>query len=194
MEYFDISKELFSTEVYPGDPAPEKEVFMSIQGGDACNLTILKMGSHNGTHMDAPHHFVDEGRTIDQLSLDQVNGPCSVIAVSGTVDREILKNIMPENCDRLLLKGDFTLTVDGSAYLAEQKLKLYGLEAMTVGYGDDGVAIHRTLLGSDMVILENLMLRDVEEGTYFLCAAPLKMAGLDGAPCRAFLMRSKVKS
>lgn len=165
MEFFDISKELFSTEVYPGDPVPEKKAFMSIAGGDACNLTILKMGSHNGTHMDAPHHFVD---------------------------RVLLAEKVPEGCERLLLKGGFILTVDGAAYLAERSLKLYGVEAMTVGYGDDGVAVHRTLLGADMVILENLMLDDVEEGTYFLCAAPLKMKGLDGSPCRAFLMKNEL--
>lgn len=188
MKIYDLSKELFSAEVYPGDPAPGRESVLDILGGDVCNLSVLTMGSHNGTHMDAPYHFVNEGRTVEQIGLAQVAGGCDVVAVSGVVGRKELTESVPEGCRRLLLKGDFRLEVDGAAYLAERGLLLYGIENMTVGEGGDGQAIHRILLGADMVILESLVLTEVPEGHYFLCAAPLLMAGLDGSPCRPILI------
>ena len=72
MKLYDITRELFGTEVYPGDPAPEYERLLEVRNGDACNLTYLKMCAHNGTHMDAPRHFLDEGKAIDELPLEQV--------------------------------------------------------------------------------------------------------------------------
>lgn len=188
MRIYDISKELFSAEVYPGDPKPERKRTLAIREGDGCNLSVLTMGSHNGTHLDAPYHFVEGGRTVDQISLEQVVGCCDVVELTGHITAGILEKTMPEDCERLLLKGDFTMEIGGAVYLAGRKLKLYGLEDMTVGEGASGQAIHRILLGADMVILESLVLTEVPEGRYFICAAPLKMRGLDGSPCRPFLM------
>ena len=188
MRIYDISKELFTAEVYPGDPQPEQKRVFQIGQGDVCNLSVLTMGSHNGTHMDAPYHFVESGRTIEKISLEQIVGMCNVLEVQGSVGREYLEKCIPKGCVRLLLKGDFCLEVDGARYLAEQGLRLYGIENLTVGEGEKGIRIHQILLGADMVILESLVLEEVPEGRYFLCAAPLKMAGLDGSPCRPLLI------
>ena len=88
MKFYDISRELFGSAGYPGDPAPEYERLMQVRTGDACNLTYLKMCVHNGTHMDAPRHFLDEGRAVDELLLEQVMGPCSVVEYDGILDAE----------------------------------------------------------------------------------------------------------
>ena len=88
MKFYDISRELFGSAVYPGDPAPECERLMQVRNGDGCNLTYLKMCTHNGTHMDAPRHFLDEGRAVDELPLKQVMGPCSVVEFDGILDAE----------------------------------------------------------------------------------------------------------
>lgn len=189
MKIYDISKELFSAEVYPGDPRPHRERALETSKGNDCNLTILTMGSHNGTHMDAPYHFVESGRTVEQIALEQVVGVCDVIEVKGSVNSQILEKCLPQDCERLILKGDFTLDVEGASYLVERKIILFGLEAMTVAEGEAGVAIHRILLGADMVILESLVMEGVPKGRYILCAAPLKLKGLDGAPCRPFLLK-----
>ena len=66
----DISQEVFSCKVFPGDDAPKPDRAMSIQKGDICNLTNFSMCAHNGTHADAPFHFIDGGMTIDRIPLD----------------------------------------------------------------------------------------------------------------------------
>ena len=81
MKFYDITRELFSTPVYPGDPVPEHEWLKQIKNGDSSNLTYLKLCAHNATHMDAPRHFVEGGRTIDELELSQVMGMCSVVEI-----------------------------------------------------------------------------------------------------------------
>lgn len=195
MKLYDLSKELFEAEVYPGDPKAVSGRFLSIEKGEVCNLSVLTMGSHNGTHMDAPYHFWENGRAIDEVPLEQVMGMCDVVEVQGDVvevqgdvGRSILEKAVPQNCERLLLKGRFQLKVEGAEYLAERKILVYGVENMTVGEGEDGVEIHRILLGEGMVILESLVLEKVPAGRYFLCAAPLKMKGMDGSPCRPVLI------
>lgn len=188
MKLYDLSREIFAAPVYPGDPRPEKLPIYRTAAGDACNLHLLKLGSHSGTHMDAPWHFEENGRTVEQIALAQTVGPCTVAKAGGRVGASWLADHVPEGCERLLIKGEFRLSEDGAGYLADRGLKLYGVEAMSVGEGEEGQRIHHILLGSDMVLLESLTLSEVPEGNYFLCAAPLKLEGLDGAPCRAFLI------
>ncbi|MDD7741028.1 MAG: cyclase family protein [Fusicatenibacter sp.] len=188
MKLYDISKELFSTPVYPGDPVPEVERILSIENGDACNLSRLSMGSHNGTHMDAPRHFVRDGKSIEQVTLDHSIGECQIIDVEGKATREILEEELSETCERLLIRGDAEITVEGARYLAERKLLLVGVEKMTVGNEKTQKEVHQTLLGTGMVIVENLNLSEIEPGYYFLVAAPLRMKDMDGSPVRAVLI------
>ena len=189
MELFDITRELFSSKVYPGDPAPEYERIMEMKKGDSCNLTYLKMCAHNGTHMDAPRHFWDTGMAIDALPLEQVMGACHVIKYDGELGRETAKRLISDRGKKILWKGNVVISEEAAAVFAEAGLELVGVGSQTVGPEDDPVEVHRILLGAGMAILEGLDLEAVEEGTYFLCAQPLKLAGCDGAPCRAVLIK-----
>lgn len=188
MKLYDITRELFGTEVYPGDPAPEYERLLEVRNGDACNLTYLKMCAHNGTHMDAPRHFLDEGKAIDELPLEQVMGKCSVVEFDGILDGKQAGRMIDGKEKKVLWKGRVVFTEGAAEAFAEAGMELAGVESQTVGPPDAPAGVHRILLGAGMAILEGLNLEKVECGSYFLCAQPLKLGGCDGAPCRAVLI------
>ena len=188
MKIYDLSKELFSAAVYPGDPAPKKTPFYTIGPEKPCNLTVLTLGSHNGTHMDAPLHFIENGRDMAHVSLEKCVGPCVVIEHSGPFQRADAEKALHAGAKRLLIKGEIELTVDGAEALAAGGLWFLGVEHTTVGTHETSPSVHRALLSAEIVLLESAVLRDVPEGNYFLSSAPLKMAGLDGSPCRPLLI------
>lgn len=188
MKIYDLSKELFSAAVFPGDPAPEKRPFLEISETCPCNVTVLSLGSHNGTHMDAPKHFVQGGRDIASVSLEKCVGPCRVAAHEGLLDGMQAERLLSGGVRRLLLKGALELTVEAAESFAAGKLLFLGVEGMTVGNPDTGAVVHRILLGAEIALLESAVLADVPEGAYFLSSAPLKMDGLDGSPCRPLLI------
>lgn len=148
----------------------------------------MEIGTHSGTHMDAPSHFLKNGKTIDEVNLEACVGRCSVIAMSGKVGREELLEYKGKVEERLLIKGDIILTVEGASALVEMGIRLIGVEGLTVGPEDAPMEVHLILLNKEVVILEGLVLDAVPEGEYLLSAAPLKLGGLDGAPVRAILM------
>lgn len=189
MRYYDITRELFSTPVYPGDPVPEKELIRSIDRGDRSNLTYLKMCVHNSTHMDAPKHFVNDGKTIGEITMEQVMGECAVIACEEELTAEdARRKLEGAGTKKVLLKGMTYFGEETARVFAEAGIELIGVERQTVGYDGETAGVHRILLGSGMVILEGLDLSEVKEGTYFLSAAPLKLAGCEGSPCRPVLI------
>lgn len=190
MKYYDISQEVFSGKVYPGDPVPECEQIQSIKSGDECNLTYLKMCTHNGTHMDAPRHFFDDGRAIDELRPEEYMGECQVFEHTGILEGESALRITADlDGDKLLLKGKLTITEEAARVFARNSVKLLGVEGQTVGNEDITQKVHKILLGADMLIIEGLRLCNVAPGKYFLAALPLRLAGCDGAPCRAVLIQ-----
>lgn len=189
----DISQEVLSCKVYPGDPVPTVERVNSIQQGDVCNLTTFSMCAHNGTHVDAPFHFIEEGKTIEQIALDAFVGDCYVVRHNGDVTagdaRDILKKAGSVGAgDRILVSGKATVTAEAAKVFAEAKIKLIGNESQTVGPEDAPMEVHKILLGAEIVLLEGLVLTDVIDGKYLLSAAPLNLSGCDGAPCRAVLI------
>ena len=191
---WDISQEVLSCKVFPGDPAPAKEQLCSIAQGDLCNLTSFSMCSHNGTHVDAPAHFIQDGKTIDQMGLDAFAGDCLVVRREGAVSAEDAEQILEQAvaagaAERILIAGKATLTAGAARVFAKANIKLYGNESQTVGPEDAPVEVHKILLGAEIVLLEGVVLKEVPEGKYLLCAAPLNMAGCEGAPCRAILMK-----
>lgn len=188
MKIYDISKELFSSSVYPGDPAPEKELFYSTKEGNVCNLTRLTLGSHNGTHLDAPRHFFQEKHGADQIPLEKTIGRCKVAELSGTVSADQIRKLLEPDTRKLLIKGEILLTPEAAKVMAEKKLDLIGVEGQTVGEGETQISIHRILLEAEVVILEGILLDEVTPGYYFLAAQPLKMEGLDGSPVRPVLL------
>ena len=199
MKLYDITQELFSCVVFPGDPVPQKTALMRIADGDICNLTSLSMCAHNGTHVDAPYHFVRDGITIDQIPLSTWIGNAYVAAFEGVIGAADIRQILDameqlareagiNPIRKLLIKGKATLSYEAAEVLTETDLELFGNESQTVGPEDAPAAVHQLLLGEGMVFLEGIRLGEVPEGIYILNAAPINLGGCDGAPCRAVLM------
>ncbi len=193
MKIYDISQELFSSTLFPGDPAPEGKRIMSMEEGDACNLSTLFMCAHNGTHTDAPAHFFIDGRTIDQIPIETFVGECFVARHEGIVTDEDAEEIIKKAAlaaakDRILIAGKATVSNEAAEVFAAHKIKLIGNESQTVGDENAPARTHEILLGEGIVLLEGLRLDGIEEGKYLLSSAPLNLAGFDGSPCRAVLI------
>ena len=195
MTLYDISQEVFGCCVFPGDPAPERKVLGSMAKGDPCNVTAFSMCAHNGTHIDAPFHFLNDGKPVDEVPLEAFVGMAYVAEHHGTVSGADAVKIMerakerdPEAAKRILIKGPAVVSSDAASVFASAGLVLYGNESQTVGPEDAPAEVHRILLGADVVLLEGIRLAEVPEGVYFLSAAPLKLSGADGSPCRAILI------
>ncbi len=195
MKIYDISQEVFGCGVYPGDPAPRRETLFSIEKGDACNLTAFSMCAHNGTHVDAPLHFINGGKSVDAVPLEAFVGKAFVADHHGTVTGTDAARIIrkaekadPECAERILIRGDAEVSADAASVFAASGVVLLGNESQTVGPEDGPAAVHRILLGAGVVLLEGIRLAETGEGVYFLNAAPLNLAGADGAPCRAILI------
>ena len=195
MKIYDISQEVFSCKVYPGDPAPKKEVLNSMQDGDLYNLTAFSMCAHNGTHIDAPFHFIKDGKTVDEIDLEAFVGMAYVAEHNGVVTYDdAIKIIKKAKCfsleaaKRILLKGDVEVSLEAATAFADSDILLLGNESQTVGPKDAPMAVHLMLLSSDVILLEGVRLEEVPEGVYFLNAAPLNLSGSDGSPCRAVLI------
>ena len=178
----DISQEVFSCAVFPGDPAPEKKSLQSVANGDVCNLTALSMCAHNGTHVDAPFHFLNDGKTVDQMGLEPFIGDCFVTRHEGDVTAVdaawILTQARAANADkRILIGGNATVTAEAAREFAKAGILLLGNESQTVGPEDAPMEVHLILLGAQVVLLEGLVLKDVPAGKYHLSAAPLNLGG-----------------
>lgn len=190
----DISQEVLSCKVYPGDPVPTIEKLEDMEKNDVYNLSAFSMCTHNGTHVDAPAHFLKDGKTIDEIALDYFVGDCYVAHANGELSAEDAVVIMTAAREmkarkRILLKGNLTVTAEAARVFAESGIKLLGNESQSVGPEDAPMEVHKILLEAGVILLEGIVLNDVEEGKYFLSAAPLNIAGCEGTPCRAYLMK-----
>jgi len=190
---YDISQELFSCAVFPGDPAPVRQVLADMSKGDTINLTAFSMCAHNGTHLDAPSHFIEGGKTVDQLDPAAYLGDCCVVRHEGDVTAADALTILDKALavgapQRILIAGKAVVTEAAARVFARACIKLIGNESQTVGPEKSPMAVHLILLGADVVLLEGLVLSHVPEGKYFLTAAPLNLGGCEGAPCRAMLV------
>ena len=187
---YDISQEVFSCAVYPGDPKPEREVLSSTADGAVYNLTAFSMCAHNGTHIDAPFHFLGEGKTVEELGLEPFVGPCFLARHEGDVTAADAAAMLQRagSPERLLIAGPATVTAEAAEVFAGSGLRLLGNESQSVGPEDAPMAVHVILLRREIALLEGVVLTGIPEGQYFLSAAPLNLGGADGAPCRAWLM------
>ena len=188
MKVYDISREVFSARFYPGDPEPRTTPVYRLEQGDPCNVTALSLGSHTGTHMDAPSHFVPGGKTIDQVELSRCVGPCQVAEAHGPLSAQWVEERLRLGPPRLLVKGQGEVTLEAAEKMGELGLLLLGVEDYTVGTTRTGPQVHRALLTKEVAILEALDLSQVEPGEYLLAAQPLKYGGLDGAQVRPVLL------
>ena len=191
MKIYDISQEVFSCAVYPGDPKPEKQALYSTGKGDLYNLTSFAMCAHNGTHVDAPFHFLHDGKTVDQIDLSHFVGDCFVARHEGDVTAADAENILKkaDGAERILIAGNATVTIEAAEVFAAGGIKLLGNEGQTVGPENAPMQVHLILLRREIALLEGIVLNEAPEGRYFLSAAPLNLGGADGAPCRAYLIQ-----
>ena len=198
MKIYDISQEVFSCKVFPGDPAPQRTVLSSMEDGALYNLTAIAMCAHNGTHVDAPLHFIQDGKAVDAIPLEAFVGLAYVAEhqgiVSGDDAAQILekaKALNPEAARRILIKGAAVVSAEAAEVFSAANLLLYGNESQTVGPEDAPMAVHKILLGAGVILLEGIRLAAAAEGVYLLNAAPLNLSGADGAPCRAVLIAAE---
>jgi arylformamidase len=210
MKIFDITLPISpAMPVWPGDPPVVLEQVSSMDAGAHDNVSRLECGVHTGTHVDAPHHFLNDRRTVDLLSLDVLTGPAQVVQIPEDVNlitANILEKVaIPSGTSRLLLKTrnsrlwergeeefieDFVgISVDGAEWLARTGVKLIGIDYLSIAPFKLSLPTHQALLKPGIVILEGLDLSAVSPGIYNLYCLPLKLVGSDGAPARAILIR-----
>ncbi|WP_294909602.1 cyclase family protein [uncultured Ruminococcus sp.] len=189
----DISRDTINTPVYDGDPETRAERIKSIENGDGYNLTEISMSVHSGTHIDAPLHFYDEGSSIDNIRLNTFFGKCTVISVSGILTGEDMERLLPYCKRRVLFHGEGKTFISHSAaiVLAESRVVLVGTDAQSIAPSFDEERTHRELARAGIVILENLNLSAIDDGEYDLCAFPIKLGGLEAAPCRAIILEQE---
>ena len=195
MKIYDVSQEVYSCQVYKGDPSPKKNIVYSMDKGDVYNMSEFSMCAHNGTHIDAPYHFYPRGKGVDQISLEKTVGYAFVCEWDGEIDadgaREILRRANEHSAEcakRILLKGKAVVTCDSARVFVDSGVVLVGNESQTVGPENSPRKVHLILLEREVVLLEGIRLEKVDAGEYFLFCAPLNLAGADGAPCRAVLI------
>ena len=172
---------------------------------DGFRETVLSMNMHTGTHIDAPSHFLKDGKTIDQISLERLMGPAKVIdlvRVADAITAQDLKRYEINEQDIILLrtmnsaraetdefdKEFIYLDASAAAYLAERKIKAVGIDYLGIERGNPDHTTHTTLMHADIVIIEGLRLSHVQAGPYFMVCLPLAIVGLDAAPARVVLM------
>lgn len=193
MKIIDISQGVLSCQVYPGDPVPQGEKIKSMENGESYNLSQFSMCAHNGTHVDAPSHFLRHGKNIDQLPLENFVGDCYVTYHQGDVTADDARMVLQKAAeigapDRILIAGDATVTAEAARVFAGSRIRLIGNESQSVGPKEAPMEVHRILLETGIVLLEGVVLKNVVPGKYFLSAMPLNLAGFEGAPCRAYLI------
>ena len=210
MRIFDISLTISpDLPVWPGDPKIELEQVEAMNNGAQANVSRLSAGVHTGTHVDAPHHFMNDGRTVDKLPLDILTGLCYVHQLPDAIEAitaEVLDDIsLLVRVNRILFRTsnshfwsrgekqfqeDFVaITEDGANWLVERSVQLVGVDYLSVAPYSDSVPTHRALLRAGVVVVEGLDLSAVPSGFYELYCLPLKLLGSDGAPARAILVQ-----
>jgi arylformamidase len=210
-EWIDISVPLKTGMVHwPDNPAVRIERSMEIGRGAHANVSNISLGSHTGTHMDAPVHFLQSGEGIDKLPMSVAIGRARVIQIE---DTQSIKpgELVPHKIrkgERILFKTansprcwqtdsfvtDFVhLSAEGAKFLIDRGVKMVGIDYLSIGgYKSDGSETHRYLLEAGVWIVEGLDLSRVEPGNYVLICLPLKIDGGDGAPARAVLKRAQL--
>ena len=185
----DISRDTLTCPVYEGDPDTVVTKLQDIEV-DACNLSAVSMCVHAGTHIDAPLHFSEDGSSIDGLRLNTFYGKCTVITVEGILTGDDMDRLLPYCKRRVLFRGlgNTYLSHSAAIVLAESKVVLVGTDADSIAPPFDEARPHRELARAGIAVLENLNLENIDDGEYELCAFPVKLGGLEAAPCRAILL------
>ncbi len=212
MEIYDVTVRLREgMATYAGEePGPVLDFHSLMSEGKPANVSALSLGSHTGTHVDSPDHFLNNGVTVEQMPVEYMVGPCYVMEYAGEGHisaADLAAAGIPAGTSRLLVKtknGRFWdddafhpefigLDDDAGPWLVGRGIVLVGIDYMSIErFHSPTHAVHKALLETGAVILEGLDLRRVAPGEYFLVCAPLPVAGADGAPARVFLLDKAV--
>jgi kynurenine formamidase len=183
-------------QVYPGDPQPKFDPHATIKDNEV-NVTTIKLGSHTGTHVDAPRHFLQEGNSVDVEPLDKFIGDAAIIDASdkNSVTSEDFSGYDIRSNDIVLIytgtgdrQTDFTyLDISAAKWIVEHGAKCIGIDTASVEkYGDKDAPVHKILLARNIGIIENLTnLKEFAGGRMFFVCLPLPLKGIDGSPARA---------
>jgi arylformamidase len=200
-KWIDVSVPIHAGMVhFPDDPAIEIDTITHVERGDVCTLSHLRMGTHTGTHIDAPIHFLPGGAGAEEVSLENLVGPARVIEIKnsdavkadelrahklGIRERLLFKTSNSERCWKTSqFVHDFvSIAEDAASYLASLNTLAVGIDYLSAGSPE----AHRALLSAGVVIIEGLNLTGVSQGRYELLCLPIKILGGDGAPARALL-------
>jgi len=208
MRTYDISLTLSpDLPVWPGDLPPKFERLKRIEQGAESNVSAVTINVHTGTHVDAPAHFLQNGRTVDHLLLKALTGRAFVLHLPevNLITAKTLSDVfIPPRTRRILFKTrnseywakqDYTfhsdyvgISPDGAEFLVNRGIKLVGVDYLSVSPYEEVVQTHRILLEAGVVIVEGLDLSQISPGRYTLFCLPLKLAGLEAAPARAILI------
>ena len=206
MKYIDISLTIEKNlPQWPGSKPIKIKRITNLNKGHSANVSWIGMDVHTGTHIDAPKHFIRNGKSIDKISLDKLIGKCYVYDVKNRkiIDSDFLKNSnIPKGIDKILFKTwnsklwkdknfrkDFVaLTPDAAKWIVKKKISLVGIDYLSVQeFGEKDDKTHKILLKKEVVIIEGLNLEGVRQGMYEIIVLPIKIKGSDGAPARAIL-------
>jgi arylformamidase len=204
MKYIDVTVSIHKgMTVWPGDVPVEPSAFKSVAGGDGSNVTRLTLSTHAGSHVDAPLHFGHRG-SVDRIPPDALLGPCTVVTVRSKdlirlkdverVDFRRVRRVLFKTSNSKRAGGPFrkdyvALSPEVAERLVQCRVRLVGIDGLSVDPFESAFEVHHTLLGAGVVILENIDLSRAAAGTYELFCLPLKIAGGDGAPARAVLRK-----
>jgi len=209
VRWTDVSMPLFSgMPAFPGDPPFSAEPLERLDAGAMFGLSRITLGSHTGTHLDPPSHFVRGGMSIDRIDLGTLNGPCLVIeggtdrrsvtveelaSISAGATRVLLRTPNSLRWERRLeyFEDYVGLSLPAALWLADHGVRLVGIDALSIeADGSEGYPVHRALLGRGVVILEGLLLGAVTPGAYELACWPLRIRDGDGGPARVAVGRA----
>ncbi len=210
MKIFDVTVPISEdVPIYKGDSGVTIESFAALERGDSANVSRMCFGVHTGTHVDAPNHFIEGTRRVDELELEKMIGPCRVVEVPDDVMLIEPEHLGPlDGVERVVFRTrnsafwdtpeagfrtDFTAISAATArQLADAGVKLVGIDYLSIeAFGSEGHPVHLALLEKEIVILEGLDLRGIEPGDYEISCLPLKFIGGtgDGAPARTVLVK-----
>jgi arylformamidase len=199
---YDISVGLHNAmQAFPGDPPPDIKRILSMPK-DPANVSMMCMGTHTGTHVDPPIHFIEGGYTVDHIPLDHLYGSAEVVDLTG-VDVAIKRKDIEHVRSRIILcktrnselwnfsefKENYVyLEEDAARWAVEHNVNTIGIDYLSIASFHAGATVHRILLGGGVTVIEGLDLRNIKPGQYTLACLPLKIVEGDGAPARAILI------